>query len=171
MLGAWLGRAPCRIDYVMVFLEKIVNRPLKNHVRYAKMRKWPLKSAVRYAKTQNRLSPLSSHMTFDAPKCNTYATFFWRLHSLWAPSDLFFAQIDFPFDLWCSGPCGPRGPIGYMESRSEPGYTRPSHEDGTFTTGKLPQTIYSIYSIYSIYIVYIVYIVYSIYSIYSLYSI
>ena len=81
MLGAWLGRAPCRIDYV--------NRPLKNHVRYAKMRKWPLKSAVRYAKTQNRLSPLSSHMTFDAPKCNTYATFFWRLHSLWAPSDFF----------------------------------------------------------------------------------
>ena len=54
-----------------------------------------VKSAVRYAKTQNRLSPLSSHMDFDAQKCNTYATCFLTLHSLWAPSDFFLQKCQF----------------------------------------------------------------------------
>ena len=35
-----------------------------------------IKSHVRYAKAQNRLSPLSSHMDFDAQKRNAHATFF-----------------------------------------------------------------------------------------------
>ena len=43
------------------------------------MREWPSKSAVRYAKTQNRLSPLSSHMDFDAQKRSKYGTFFFDI--------------------------------------------------------------------------------------------
>ena len=49
----------------------------------------------------------------------------------------FFAKINFPFDLWRGGRSERSGRSernGYMESGSEPGYTRPSHEDGTFTT-------------------------------------
>ena len=60
-----------------------------------------------------------------------------RFCSVRVKSELFFRQsasrIDFPLVIWGSGR-GERGrPNGYMESGSEPGYTRPSHEDGTFT--------------------------------------
>ena len=69
-------------------------------------------------------------MDFDGQKCNTYATFFDIATGI-EPYCFFFAKIDFQFGLWR----GERGqPTGYMESGSEPGYTRPSHEDGTFTT-------------------------------------
>ena len=114
----------------------------KNHLRYAKMGKWPPKSSVRYAKTQNDLSPLWAPSDLGFQKRNTYATCFLTLHSLWAPSDLFLAEINFPFDLW-RGERSERN--GYMDWGSEPGYTRPSHEDGTFTAANsLKQLVYII---------------------------
>ena len=45
----------------------------------------------------------------------------------------FLAKIVFPFDLWRGEASELSERNGYMESGSEPGYTRPSHEDGTFT--------------------------------------
>ena len=68
-----------------VFLEK--HRPLKNHIRYCKMRKWNSKSAVRYAKTQIDLSPLSTHMDLGSLKPAKVCIFFETLRSRSTPSD------------------------------------------------------------------------------------
>ena len=142
--------------------------PLKNHVRYCKMGKWPPKSAVRYANTQNQLSPLWApsdfgHLKSQQTQRNLQLLFydchhsrliwilglknairmplyFWHCTHYGLPA-IFFAKIVFLLRMWGRE----RGqPNGYMESGSEPGYTRPSHEDGTFTQGRLPQIIYNI---------------------------
>ena len=109
------------------------------------MGRLPPKSVVRYAKTQNRLSPLWAPSDLGSQKRNTYATFFLTLHSLWAPSDFFFAQVPhvevyrlrrhtlaLPLSRWRSVVWG----------RDGTSLSRLSHDDGTFTKGKLPQIIY-----------------------------
>ena len=68
-----------------VFLEK--HRPLKNHIRYCKMRKWNSKSAVRYAKTQIDLSPLSTPSDLGSLNPSKVCIFFETLRSRSTPSD------------------------------------------------------------------------------------
>ena len=68
-------------------------RGCKSAIRYAKVLFRGCKSAIRYAKTQNDLSPLWGRSDLGSLKHNTYATSCLALHSLWGPSDFFFAQV------------------------------------------------------------------------------
>ena len=68
-------------------------RGCKSAIRYCKVLFRGAKSAIRYAKTQNDLSPLWGRSDLGSLKHNTYATFFLTLHSLWGPSDFFFAKV------------------------------------------------------------------------------
>ena len=72
---------------------KVLFRGCKSVIRYAKVLFRGCKSAIRYAKTQNDLSPLWGRSDLGSLKHNTYATSCLALHSLWGPSDFFFAQV------------------------------------------------------------------------------
>ena len=74
---------------------------------------------------------------FGVSKTQYVCHFFVDIALTMGSQRFFLAKIVFPFDLWRggrSGASGPSGLNGYKDSGSEPGYTRPSHEDGTFTT-------------------------------------
>ena len=56
------------------------------------------------------------------------------LQPLWALMVFFSPRSALQMHLSGSERSEPSGANGYMDPGSEPGYTRPSHEDGTFTT-------------------------------------
>ena len=80
-------------SWVQLASPKVLFRGCKSAIRYAKVLFRGCKSAIRYAKTQNDLSPLWGRSDLGSLKHNTYATFFLTLHSLWGPSDIFFAKV------------------------------------------------------------------------------
>ena len=156
-----------------VFLEK--HRPLKNHIRYCKMGKWNSKSAVRYAKTQIDLSPLSTHMDLGSLKPAKVCIFFETLRSRSTPSDSasttkpLFHRIRRAMDTRraasCSVPRRPKASQIVVQGWDGTYLPRPSHDDGKFTQGKLPQIIsYTVNILYYTYILYLIYyILYIIY--------